>query len=440
MRRQVGLSYHSLLFHVRNRWSEFSYQQTNDFRRLWRIMRRRLKRRPQYMVELRRQYDAIFERHRPLLDVVDRRELRRLSDQELLRTFQRFEEVLDDSVGLAHAVCEPIGIEGNAELTAAMVPVIPNPRQRHAVLSILTTPRERSFHQQEEDALRRIRRFRGVARDRALKRHATRFHWIQNSYAGGHRLGPADFRRRLKSLPVRAPRRERVRIPRIPINLRRLATAIAFAGGWQDARKANTLQSIAAMTSIVNEAARRLHLDPALLLQFVDREVAGLRRLEDVRRFLPELRRRQAGCFVLCYPNRRIVVSGRSYRSLLPIYQRSTHAPREETHDLQGTTASQGTARGRARVCTGLSDIARVQPGEILVTSMTRPEFLPAMRRAAGVVTDEGGITSHAAIVSRELGIPCVIGTRFATKILRDGDLVDVRANHGIVRILERAS
>lgn len=61
------------------------------------------------------------------------------------------------------------------------------------------------------------------------------------------------------------------------------------------------------------------------------------------------------------------------------------------------------------------------------------------MRRAAGIVTDEDGITSHAAIVSRELDIPCIIGTRYATKIRRDGDLVDVRANHGIVRILERA-
>ena len=69
---------------------------------------------------------------------------------------------------------------------------------------------------------------------------------------------------------------------------------------------------------------------------------------------------------------------------------------------------------------------------------MTRPEFLPAMKKASAIVTDEGGITSHAAIVSRELGIPCIIGTKNATEILKNGDLVEVKANHNMVVILEK--
>jgi len=73
-----------------------------------------------------------------------------------------------------------------------------------------------------------------------------------------------------------------------------------------------------------------------------------------------------------------------------------------------------------------------------LVTSMTRPEFVPAMRKAVAIVTDEGGITSHAAIVSRELGIPCVIGTKSATKVLKDGWIVQVKANHGQIVVLEK--
>jgi pyruvate,water dikinase len=76
------------------------------------------------------------------------------------------------------------------------------------------------------------------------------------------------------------------------------------------------------------------------------------------------------------------------------------------------------------------------QEGEILVTGMTRPEFVPLMRRAAAIVTDEGGITCHAAIVSRELNKPCIIGTKFATHILKDGDEVLVDANQGIITIL----
>lgn len=72
-------------------------------------------------------------------------------------------------------------------------------------------------------------------------------------------------------------------------------------------------------------------------------------------------------------------------------------------------------------------------PGKILVTSMTRPDFVPIMRQAKAIITDEGGITCHAAIVSRELGIPCIIGTKIATKVLKDGDLVEVDADKGVV-------
>jgi len=68
---------------------------------------------------------------------------------------------------------------------------------------------------------------------------------------------------------------------------------------------------------------------------------------------------------------------------------------------------------------------------------MTRPEFLPAMKKSVAVVTDEGGLTCHAAIVSRELGIPCIIGTKIATKVLKTGDLVEVNANHGVVRVMK---
>ena len=75
--------------------------------------------------------------------------------------------------------------------------------------------------------------------------------------------------------------------------------------------------------------------------------------------------------------------------------------------------------------------------GEILVASQTRPEFVPLMKRAAAIVTDEGGITCHAAVVSRELGIPCIVGTKKATRVLKDGDVVELRLSHGAIRIIQ---
>jgi len=81
-----------------------------------------------------------------------------------------------------------------------------------------------------------------------------------------------------------------------------------------------------------------------------------------------------------------------------------------------------------------LEDFDKFESGDILVTSMTRPEFLPIMKKAAAIITDEGGITCHAAIVSRELNIPCVIGTKNASRSLKDGNRVEVDADHGIVK------
>ena len=75
--------------------------------------------------------------------------------------------------------------------------------------------------------------------------------------------------------------------------------------------------------------------------------------------------------------------------------------------------------------------------GDILVAIMTTPNFIPALEKAAAFVTDEGGITCHAAIIAREMKKPCIIGTKIATKFLKDGDIVQVDANNGIVHILK---
>jgi len=104
---------------------------------------------------------------------------------------------------------------------------------------------------------------------------------------------------------------------------------------------------------------------------------------------------------------------------------------------ITGQTASPGHAKGVARIILSQNDFARFREGEILVTGMTRPEFLPVMKKAAAIVTNEGGITCHAAIVSRELGKPCIIGTKNATQRIKDGDIIEVRASHGTIRILE---
>jgi len=100
---------------------------------------------------------------------------------------------------------------------------------------------------------------------------------------------------------------------------------------------------------------------------------------------------------------------------------------------LKGLGASPGIASGAVKILQSAQDIDKLQKGEILVTRMTNPDFVPAMQRAAAIITDEGGITSHAAIVSREMGVPCVVGTKEATKKLKDGEIVTVDGSSGLV-------
>jgi len=100
---------------------------------------------------------------------------------------------------------------------------------------------------------------------------------------------------------------------------------------------------------------------------------------------------------------------------------------------LAGDAASPGLASGPVKAILDANNIDLIQDGDILVTEMTTPDFVPAMKRAVAIVTDRGGRTSHAAIVSRELGIPCVVGTGEATKVLKKGQIITVDGAHGKV-------
>jgi phosphohistidine swiveling domain-containing protein len=110
---------------------------------------------------------------------------------------------------------------------------------------------------------------------------------------------------------------------------------------------------------------------------------------------------------------------------------------------IKGKVAMKGKVRGRVRLILHnkrniLKDVMSFRKGEILVTEMTRPDTVLACKKAAAIVTDEGGITSHAAIISRELKIPCIIGTHNATQILKTGYLIEVDAENGVVKILKK--
>ncbi|PIY69139.1 hypothetical protein COY90_02250, partial [Candidatus Roizmanbacteria bacterium CG_4_10_14_0_8_um_filter_39_9] len=117
-----------------------------------------------------------------------------------------------------------------------------------------------------------------------------------------------------------------------------------------------------------------------------------------------------------------------------------TNEPMQKVRQLTGSPAYRGIVRGFVRRVMGHKQINEVQEGEILISPMTIPDFVPAMKKAAAIVTDEGGILCHAAIIAREFEKPTVVGTSIATKRLRDGDIVEVNATEGKVNLICHAS
>ncbi len=98
---------------------------------------------------------------------------------------------------------------------------------------------------------------------------------------------------------------------------------------------------------------------------------------------------------------------------------------------LIGQAASPGIASGPVKIIHGVKELGKINNGDILVTPMTNPDFVPVMKKVAAILTDKGGQTSHAAIVSRELGVPCVVGTKMATRVLKNGQIITVNGTKG---------
>ncbi len=104
--------------------------------------------------------------------------------------------------------------------------------------------------------------------------------------------------------------------------------------------------------------------------------------------------------------------------------------------EVKGQVGNKGYAKGVVNVIMNVDDFHKFSEGEILVTTMTTPDFVVLMQKAAAIVTDIGGMLCHAAIVSREINKPCVIGTKIATRVFKDGDIVEVDADNGVVSII----
>ncbi len=150
------------------------------------------------------------------------------------------------------------------------------------------------------------------------------------------------------------------------------------------------------------------------------------------------LNERYKCCAHILYKGKVKLYTGKKARELKKMFIRQRQAKTKNIKELVGTTAYPGRVKGAVKIINSAKDLEKFNDNDILVSFSTNPSLVPAMNRAAAIVTNTGGVTCHAAIVSRELRTPCIIGTNIATKILCDGDLVEVDADKGVVKILKK--
>ncbi len=188
-------------------------------------------------------------------------------------------------------------------------------------------------------------------------------------------------------------------------------------------------------TLIFKEISKRYFLSVNQLYLMTIYEILEL--LNGKKPDLQELQKRKDFALIIKHKNQIFVISGEKARKVFGQYFKKEEI--KFTGLLHGQTAFHGKAKGRVKLFYHPSHVYEFKQGQILVTAQTNPIYVPAMKKAGAIVTDEGGVTCHAAIVSRELGIPCIIGTKIATRVFNDNDLVEINAGNGTIRLLKRA-
>jgi phosphoenolpyruvate synthase/pyruvate phosphate dikinase len=290
------------------------------------------------------------------------------------------------------------------------------------------------------------------ANDSEVLKYYHRWFWVEH----GH-LGPRKPIDSIRS-EVRALRNDRVAaqrelfdLKRAPIDLAQRQSALSAAlkltskerHVFEVARTFGRLKGLrmeilfgvyAEWGRVLTEMATRNHIPKALLYYCsIPELVAWLRQGRKVPISL--LKSRAKYCvWVAKTDTEQDILVGKAGRDYIRAHGQEDTVKQKDVLVIHGTVASPGYAEGRVRIVNRTTEIKKVKPGDIMVSVATNPSLLPAMNNAAAFVTDSGGLTSHAAIVAREMKKPCVIGTKIATKVLKDGERVSVDARVGDIR------
>ncbi len=293
-------------------------------------------------------------------------------------------------------------------------------------LNMLTTPDEISYVKEADDYLLATKDIKGFK---------IKYFWIDNNYSGTKVISVKEVERRLKNLTndinKQTPEVSK-RTSGVSVNddkeVVRLIELLKNYSTYKDNRKKEILIYLHYVDSVLKEVSRRTGLSTDKVRASLPSEIGDVLngKLTKV-----ELDKR-LDYFVIVWEKdtkKPLLLTGQEGKK----WEQKTLQKSDNSNIIHGRTACPGKVTGKVRILLKAEDCDQLQNGEVLVTFMTSPDFMPAIRKSAAIVTNLGGVTSHAAIISRELNIPCIVGTKIATQILKTGDLIEVDANQGIV-------
>ncbi|MFA5183984.1 MAG: PEP-utilizing enzyme [Patescibacteria group bacterium] len=317
-------------------------------------------------------------------------------------------------------------------------------------VSILNALPQRSYILEEEYKLLKIAILKKKGeREKRLRQHAKNFSWILNGYHGVRLADETYFRRRLQEFIRRGDSQKRfnelknycsntsrsfkdlVKKYGLDAEIIKYAKLSQRSSLIQDRRKALSWQATEQIIRMYKALAALLgiSLEQSLYILWDEFDKAYQERAS----LLPEITRRQHSCRLRIRSNR-TTISTADAKKIFSIFEKEYS--QDKGGAVNGIVAYAGKVTGRVRIIRNGRQINNFPAGYILVALMTSPDYIIAIKKAKALVTDDGGLTCHAAIVARELKKPCIVGTRNATRALKNGDLVEVDAHRGLVRKL----
>jgi len=326
-------------------------------------------------------------------------------------------------------------------------------RDFNKAFSVLSTPDKMSFYKEEEEDLMAIVLQDKKKQEKKLSKHQKNYFWMLNNYFSAKELNVDYFKKKAKNATKGVARKflkeaknyqQKVKdekkkyIKRLNLNNKKvkviqlLNEAIIF----QDKRKMHNLKADYYLEEFLKEFSKRKVVPVRDLKWLLPKELEKLAEGEDAKQLIAK---RKHIAVAVC-DDKKIEIKVQNIASKINIDLNEVKI--EKSSNIQGTVACIGKEkhfRGIARIILSPKEGNKLKEGEILVTAMTTPDYVVFMKKAGAIITDIGGVTCHAAVVSREFGIPCIVGTKHATKIIKDGDILEIHNLRGVVKIVNSA-